>query len=146
MASRDINDLVPELQVKYRRFASAMADACVPFIVTCTVRSDAEQYALWMQGRFPLIDVNDHRRVVGLPPITKDENRRKITWTIHSKHSSGRAFDIAVARDGKPTWDLKADVDLDGVPDYAEAGHIAEECGLRWGGEYKDFCHFELKG
>ena len=44
-------------------------------------------------------------------------------------------------------WDIKADVDADKVPDYAEAGAIAEKCGLVWGGNwqtFKDYPHLEL--
>lgn len=144
MASRKIEDLVPDLQVLYRIFSSAMAEADLPYIVTSTLRTQEEQYALWMQGRFPLTDVNDHRRVAGLPPIDEGQNYR-ITWTIHSKHNAGRAFDIAIVKNGQPTWDLKVDVNLDTIDDYEEAGRIATECGLTWGGTYGDYCHFELK-
>lgn len=144
MASRKIEDLVPELQVLYRMFATRMSEADLPYIVTSTLRTPEEQYALWMQGRFPVGDVNDHRRVAGLPPIDEEHND-KVTWTIHSKHSLGQAFDIAIVKNGQPTWDLKADVNLSNIDDYEEAGIVAQECGLTWGGNWHDYCHFQLK-
>ena len=134
MPSRKIEDLVPAMQEKARAFAGAMAEAGVPFIFTCTRRTQAEQDELFARGR------------------TKPGP--KVTWTRNSRHIDGEAFDICVCKDGVPQWDGKVDVDLDGVPDYFEAGQIGESCGLVWGGRFKradgtptpDFPHFELCG
>ena len=49
MASRLISDCVPELQDKFKAFAVKMAEAGVPFMLTCTYRSQAEQDALGAQ-------------------------------------------------------------------------------------------------
>mgnify|MGYP003395680363 CR=1 FL=1 len=127
MPSRKIGDLVPEMQEKALAFAGTMAEAGVPFIFTCTRRTLAEQEELYARGR------------------TKPG--RKVTWTLKSKHLDGLAFDIVICKDGIPDWDVKADVDEDGIPDYTEAGQIGEACGLVWGGRWEtpDFPHFELK-
>lgn len=130
--SRRIEDLVPEMQEKAREFAGEMATAGVPFIFTSTRRTKEEQVELYARGR------------------TKPG--RKVTWTLKSKHIEGTAFDIAVCKAGIPEWNVKIDVDEDGIPDYFEAGQIGESIGLVWGGRFKDargkpipdFCHFEL--
>lgn len=126
MASRKIADCIPEIQQKFAAFAVKMAETGIPFMLTCTRRTQEEQDALYAQGR------------------TKPGP--KVTWTRKSRHIEGRAFDIAVLRDGKPCWDVKADVNADAVPDYDQAGAIGESVGLRWGGRFTppDRCHFEV--
>lgn len=61
----------------------------------------------------------------------------KVTWTLSSRHLTGRAFDI----------------DFVGVPAsqvpqvwWSLAGQIGEALGLRWGGRWavRDFRHFEF--
>jgi peptidoglycan LD-endopeptidase CwlK len=119
MASRIIEDLVPELQVLYYEFEMGMNKANQDFIVTCTYRSQAEQDALYAQGR------------------TKPG--KKVTWTRHSKHNDRKAFDIAMMINGKISWN---------TADYLKAGEIGQRVGLEWGGSWiktKDFPHFELK-
>lgn len=130
--SRLITDCLPELQEKARLFVLAMAEADIPFMFTCTKRTQAEQDALYAQGR------------------TKPG--KKVTWTRKSKHIDGKAFDIVIIKDGKPCWDTKVSVDGDDIPDYEEAGRIGESLGLRWGGRFKnskgqprpDYPHFEI--
>ena len=130
--SRRIEDLVPEMQEKAREFSWRMSEAGVPFIFTCTRRTLAEQQELYARGR------------------TKPG--KKVTWTLKSKHIDGLAFDIVICKAGIPQWDVKVDVDEDGIPDYTEAGQIGESIGLKWGGRWRDskgrpnpdFPHFEL--
>jgi peptidoglycan L-alanyl-D-glutamate endopeptidase CwlK len=102
-----------------------MDAAGIPFMFTCTYRSQEEQDALYAQGR------------TKPGPV--------VTWTRHSKHSERTAFDIAIVRDGKPVWDVKVDVDNDHVPDYLEAAKIGEEVGLLAGARWKkpDYPHFQ---
>ena len=125
--SRKIEDLVPEMQEKARAFAGLMAEAGIPFMFTCTYRSQEEQNALYAQGR------------------TKPG--RKVTWVKVSRHTGRTAFDIAILKDGKPTWDGKVSVNANDIPDYVEAGQIGESVGLKWGGRWlknTDWPHFEL--
>ena len=126
MASRKIEDLVPAMQLRALRFAGAMAERGIPFMFTCTYRSQEDQDSLYAQGR------------------TKPGP--KVTWVQHSRHTDRIAFDIAILRDGKPTWDTKADVNEDDRPDYEQAGIIGESLGMKWGGRWKtpDYPHFEL--
>ena len=151
MASRKIMDLTSRMQEFYLKFAHAMRDAGLVFTVTCTSRTYAEQEALFAQGRQPIDQVNALRARVGLSPITAEANKRKVTWTLNSKHivhsadEKARAFDIVLLDPAKkrPHWDLKVSLDDDQIPDYEEAGKVGESVGLKWGGRFNDYCHFE---
>ena len=131
--SRKVEDLTPEMQVKFKEFAAKMAEVGLPFILTSTYRSQEEQNALYEIGR--------------------SKPGRKVTWTLHSRHTQRDAFDIAVIKEGKPTWDTKVSVNENDIPDYFEAGKIGQEVGLIWGGTFKnskgdplpDFPHFQNK-
>jgi len=126
MPSRKIEDLVPYMQDKIKEFAGKMAEAGIPWMITCTFRSQIEQDALYSIGR----------TIPG----------RRVTWTKISKHTGRTAFDIAILKDGKPIWDVKVSVNENDLPDYLEAGQIGEAIGLRWGGRFKnpDCPHFEM--
>ena len=158
MASRKIEDLISGLQAKYRLFEAKMKEVGIPFIVTCTARTVKEQVALYAQGRESLEHVNILRKQAGLGPIRMQENVRKVTWTLNSKHiidlddgnpdnDKSRAFDIVILNDQfQPTWDIKANVNKNEIPDYKEAGKVGESIGLTWGGRWKkpDYPHFQI--
>jgi len=114
--SRSITDLTQEMRDKYSAFATKMFEANIEFIVTCTYRSQEDQDKLWAQGR------------------TAPGNR--VTWTQHSRHTQRDAFDVAILKNGKITWE---------DADYWEAGLIGESVGLVWGGRWHtpDFPHFQ---
>jgi peptidoglycan L-alanyl-D-glutamate endopeptidase CwlK len=119
MASRKITDMIPEMQELFAMFAERMADAGIDFVVTCTLRTQEDQDALYAKGR----------TVPG----------QIVTWTRSSKHCQGKAFDIAVMSKGKITWDPAL---------YQEPGKIGMEVGLQWGGAWlknRDLPHFEYR-
>jgi peptidoglycan L-alanyl-D-glutamate endopeptidase CwlK len=125
--SRKIEDLKLSMQIKARDFVVKMAEEGIPFMFTCTYRSQEEQDVLFNQGR--------------------TTPGKIVTWTHNSRHTRRDAFDIAILRSGQPVWDTKIDVDADHIPDYEEAGKIGESVGLVWGGRWKipDYPHFQLK-
>lgn len=128
MPSRKISDLCEEMQAKAIAFAALMAQSGIPFVFTCTYRSQSEQDELYARGR------------------TKPG--KKVTWTKRSKHTERKAFDICIVdKQGKALWDLKVDVNDDEVSDYVQAGELGERIGLVWGGRFRnpDYVHFELK-
>jgi peptidoglycan L-alanyl-D-glutamate endopeptidase CwlK len=154
MPSRDIKYLHPKLREKCLQFLSECKAAGLEAIITSTGRTIADQEALWAQGRKPLSVVNALRTEAGMAPITEVENRRKVTWTMKSKHmidpATGfcSAFDFCLLKNGKAYWDVKISVDGDEIPDYEEAGQIAMNLGLTWGGSWvknKDFPHCEME-
>lgn len=128
MASRRIEDLDPKLQPLCREFLRRCEEANIPVYLTCTRRSQEEQEELYAQGRTKAGAI--------------------VTWTLKSLHIDGLAFDFVIIKDKKPCWDLKADVNDNDIPDYLEAGRIAEEVGLEWGGSWKktkDYPHCQIR-
>lgn len=127
-------------------------------IITCVDRDYKEQTALFAQGREPLEYVNKLRKLVGWEPITQAQNRKCVTWTMNSRHivnlddekldnDTSEAFDFAVVKDGKAVWDVKADVDMDSIPDYEECAAIGESLGLYSGKNFKnpDYPHLQIR-
>ena len=154
MASRDIALLHPELRQKCELFLLGCQKAKLPVFITCTGRTLAEQAALFAQGRKPLSIVNEMRVECGLYVLAPEENKRKVTWTMQSLHiidpTTGycSAFDFALRDENeKAHWNLKVDVNNNEVMDYQEAGLIALEVGLEWGGTWKtpDYPHCQLR-
>lgn len=151
MASTKITDLTPAMQTLYKKFVKAMKEASLEFKVTCTARDIKEQKALYAQGRESLENTNSLRKKAGLPPITAVENKRKVTWTLKSKHivdesvTKSSAFDIVLLNDGRATWDIKVNVNKNLIPDYQEAADIGTSVGLKAGATFKtpDLPHFE---
>lgn len=119
MSSRRIEDCVIALQEKFRRFDRKMKAAGIDYMLTCTHRPQAEQDALYEQGR--------------------TAPGKIVTWTRRSRHTEGRAFDIVIMENGKPDWNAKN-------PKWTRAGEIGRTVGLRWGGDFSkpDMPHFEL--
>ena len=117
--TRNPKALVPELYKLYLLFDQRMKAEGIDYILTCTTRTQADQDKLWNQGR------------TTKGPI--------VTWTRKSKHILGEAFDIAIMKDGKISWDKD---------DYIRPAEIGQEVGLIAGAFWarsKDYPHFELK-
>ncbi len=166
MFSRKIEDLTPKVQKAYEKFAKKAEAAGIQHMITCTLRTPTEQRALFAQGRRSLQVVNNLRKALGWYLLSLAENENKVTWTLNSRHfpvtqeeidngeakqedlGKSRAFDIAILKEGrKPTWNAKADVDKDEIPDYLEAAEAGEAAGLIAGARWStpDPCHFEQK-
>ena len=152
MYSRKIEDCVPKLRSAWLVFKSKVkVQLGLDIILTCTAREYIEQLALYSQGREELDMVNHKRENAGLPPIDAAHNI-KVTWTLDSKHiiGSGRAqaeaFDIAIVKNDKAVWDVKADINGDNMPDYRQVAEIGKGFGLRAGADFKnpDYPHFEI--
>lgn len=100
----------------------------VDFIVVAGARTQAEQDALYAQGR------------------TKPGP--KVTWTRNSRHIGGYAVDLAPYVNGGIEWDNSGRMGL--WPRLADAmKSAARECGVQliWGGDWvktPDRPHFEL--
>ena len=106
-----------------------------------TLRTFAEQDALFAQGRTRLFDSNGRR----LGVVTKARGGQSI-------HNYGLALDIVllVDRDNNKTfesasWETTVDFDRDGKADWMEIVSIFKNNGWTWGGDwkFKDAPHFE---
>jgi len=113
------NKVQPQLAKLGRELLRRLAAEGLTFKVTSGNRTQAEQDALYAQGR------------------TKPG--KVVTWTRRSRHIGGRAIDLTLFSGKNPDWESKH---------YDRAGVIGEELGLVWGGRCKrgttDRPHFEL--
>ena len=115
MIIRDINELTPLAQTACRLFMAECREAGLNIFITETYRPQSRQNELWEQGR------------------TKPG--KIVTWTMHSRHTSRRAWDIAC------NGHLLYDIDT-----LNKAGAIAKSLGITWGGDWTtpDKPHFEI--
>jgi peptidoglycan L-alanyl-D-glutamate endopeptidase CwlK len=117
-SEKNLATVEPRLQKLGRELLRRLAAEGLTFKVTSGNRTQAEQDALYAQGR------------------TKPG--KVITWTRKSRHIGGRAIDLTLFSGKNPVWESKH---------YDRAGAIGEELGLVWGGRWKrtpDRPHFEL--
>lgn len=130
--SRDIDTLTQNAKAWFQRFRAHAEEAGLVYlrhwIVSSFYRDQEFQDWLWAQGR------------TRPGPI--------VTWTRNSRHTERRAWDIAIRdpKTGKIDWSVvKADVDLDHLPDYEEMAEIGRGMGLAVGMDFKkvDPCHYE---
>lgn len=158
--SRDINKLHPKLKAKVQPFIEGCKARGIDVIITCTDRDYQTQVALYAQGRQSLDEVNKLRKIAGMVGITDAQNKKRITWTLASRHiprlddtdpknDYPTAFDYAVVKNGKAIWDVKASLDGDDIPDYLECAEVAKDLGLEAGAFWKkpskpDYPHIQL--
>ena len=115
MTCRDINELTPTAQKACRLFLKKCEEAGLKIFITETYRSQERQNELYAQGR--------------------TEPGQIVTWTLHSRHTSRRAWDIAV--NGPILYDVSV---------IERAGEIGKQLGITWGGYWDtpDKPHFEV--
>ena len=107
-----------------------------------TLRTFAEQDALYAQGRTRLFDSKGNR----LGVVTKAKGGQSI-------HNYGLALDIVLIKDKdgngsfeSASWEDNIDFDKDGKADWMEVVNILKANGWQWGGDWKSFKdkpHFE---
>lgn len=104
-----------------------------------TLRTFAEQDALYAQGRTKLYDSKGKK----LGVVTKAKGGQSI-------HNYGLAIDILLVVDSKTAvWDIVKDFDNDGKSDWMEVIDIFKSHGWSWGGDwksFKDYPHVEKSG
>lgn len=134
---KDLNLLLPDVKKKCVLLIGLCKEKGIEIRVTSTLRTEDEQSAFFAQGRKSLGFVNTLWAEAGLQAINDAENKKTVTDTLSSAHETGRAFDIAVFKDGKPVWSGS---------EYKTVGELGEGIGLKWGGRFKkkDMCHFEF--
>ena len=104
--------VVPALASRVERLMHALWWLGLPVRVTQARRTDAEQHALWQQGRETPGDT-----------VTDCDG-----YTRRSKHQDGRAIDFVwKTPDRGVTWDGPWEL----------LGQMAEQLGLKWGGRFR---------
>lgn len=122
MSSRSLNLLHYQFRPLVDQFLDACAAKEIDLLVTCTLRSNDEQAALYAQGR-----TAPGKRVTNAPPGK-------------SAHNYGLALDVVPMVNGKPDWDGSH-------PVWQTIGDIGIECGLQWAGSpgfpFHELAHFQ---
>jgi peptidoglycan L-alanyl-D-glutamate endopeptidase CwlK len=140
-----IEDLTPNVQMLARKCLDILESWKIPHVVTSTFRTEAEQKALFAQGRKPLAYVNQLRAVAGLAYIVEAENTYVVTnadgVVNRSNHQAGRALDIVPAdENGNAIWPA-AD-----HPGWKRIAEVMRVNGFKWGGDwprFPDLPHYE---
>jgi hypothetical protein len=141
--SKSLDDLEPKARDAARRALADLDARESPYAVTSTLRTQAHQYALWLQGRESLLAVNQARVAAGLSLIPEAENRYTVTncngtsialgGTGRSPHQLGRALDVVPLGPRGPEWPGPKD------PRWEDIAHSFEAEGFEWGGRWADF-------
>ena len=122
--SRKIDDLLPVVQVRVRRFLELCRENDIDILITSTYRDNESQNALYAQGRT-------------LPGKKVTNAKAGESW-----HNHRCAIDVVPLRNGKPVWDGKD-------PVWQDVGRLGKEAGLVWAGEwvkFKELAHFQYTG
>lgn len=151
MASREIKDLSPAMQVLYNKFN----DRCrrdtwllkngITVLLICTYRSNEEQDKLYAQGR-----------TAPGPIVTRAKaGKSKHNVALSDGTPSAEAFDVVPLRYGKQIWGTAGD-GIDDNPDddhtddleaWQRVGQNGLDVGLKWYGvpdaPFREFPHFQ---
>jgi peptidoglycan L-alanyl-D-glutamate endopeptidase CwlK len=152
MASRRIEDLVPEVQSKAREHVARCADAKIELLIYCTLRDAAEQARLFRQGRTPdqIKTKVDQLKSQGFPQLSQllataqGEAGAKVTFAGpgESFHQYAMAYDCVPMVKGKPVWQTGGA----GAELWQQVGALGKASGLEWAGEwttFREFPHFQ---
>lgn len=108
-------------------------------VISESLRDLPTQMAYFSRGRMEPQYVKQYYAAAGLYAIGDAEAKQIVTQTLRSNHMDGTACDFVPVKDGKTWWTAPDAV-------WETMGLIGEECGLKWGGRWKDFKdspHFE---
>jgi len=141
-----LEDLKPQVMAAAVLALQELKQANFPVIVTYTLRTDAEQIALYAQGRKTLKEVNALRAVAGLYQIKEYLGKDKKTHSDNdysvtncdgvknkSPHQGGTAIDVVPLVSGAAVWPSPSDPRWKGISD------VFKKHGFEWGGDWHSF-------
>lgn len=153
MASRNISDLVEELQQKADQVLAYCNQREVDLLIYCTYRSPQEQARLYRQSRTGAqirtkVDSLRNRGFGELGEILIQVGPQEGKLGAHvtfagpgeSWHNFRRAFDAVPLISGKAMWEKRH-------PHWQVYGAAARDAGLEWAGDwtkFKEFPHVQL--
>lgn len=127
MASRSLDDLTPAVHAKALAFLEQCKAAGINVLIYCTLRSNAEQDALYAIGRSKPGAI-----------VTNAKAGQSLHNPVPGTGKS-RAFDCVPLENGKPMWNDRAT--------YLKMGLLGESVGLtwagRWTGKLRETAHFQ---
>jgi peptidoglycan L-alanyl-D-glutamate endopeptidase CwlK len=131
MSSRSLADLRPDIAALAAKHGAACAAKGFPLLVYCTLRSNAEQAALYATGR-----TTPGAIVTNAKP----------GQSAHNPQADGLAvgYDCCPMRDGKPVWSC---ADPENAKLWELVGLCGESVGLKWSGRWtghlREMAHFQ---
>jgi len=138
--STALADLLPDVQSAATHALADLKARDIAYVVTYTLRTLAEQKALYAQGREALATVNALRRAAWLKPISELENGYTVTNADgvsialggrgRSMHQLGRALDVVPLGPNGPVWPPLSD------PRWEDIANSFEKLGFEWGGRW----------
>jgi peptidoglycan L-alanyl-D-glutamate endopeptidase CwlK len=152
VASREIKDLSPVMQVLYNKAADKwrrdpwLVRNGIAVLLICTHRDDEEQARLYAQGR------TTPGKIVTRAKPGKSKHNATLPGT---KTPAAEAFDVVPLRHGKAIWGTGGDgIDDDPTDDHKDdlevwqrVGELGKSVGLEWYGDpeasFREFPHFE---
>lgn len=121
--SRSLDDLRAEIRPLVDSFLQTGLGEGIDILVTCTLRTNEEQEALYEQGR-----TAPGKIVTNAKPG-------------QSAHNYGLAIDIVPIVNGKPDW-------IGEHPVWQQLGKLGQDSGLEWAGApsfpFHELAHFQL--
>ena len=124
ISSRSIDDLLPPVKERAKKFLEDCRHQGIDLLVTSTYRDAESQNLLYAQGR------TSGGRIV---------TRAKGGESFHNYRC---ALDVVPLVNGKPDWDGTHDI-------WGRVGAIGKANGLDWAGDWKQFrelAHFQYTG
>ncbi len=154
MASRRLEDLVPEAQEMAKRHILLCAEAGIELLIYCTLRDTHEQARLYRQSRTKeqvqkKIDQFIARGFPALAKILREVGPQKSGPKVtnagpgESFHQYSRAYDCVPVLHGKPIWGTAGE----GAGIWDKVGKLGKKTGLEWAGDwtsFREFPHFQL--
>lgn len=142
----DIDSLEPMTALKCRDFLRICTREGISVIINETRRELITQLIYFLQGSVGQVadknpniydELNALRKNHGFWDLSKAEANKRVTWTLDSKHFTGKAFDaVPLDKNGKPWWNAP-----DGI--WAKMAECGKEAGLYPGRNFGDNPHFE---
>ncbi|GAA0347096.1 hypothetical protein GCM10009092_09400 [Bowmanella denitrificans] len=148
MASRDLNDLVPEVKVKAQQVIQFCRDVGgFDLLIYCTLRPLQEQARLYRQSRAraEIEDKQNKFRQRGFGFLADIIHQVGPCYGRHvtnaapgeSWHNYGEAWDAVPLLGGKPEWSY-----VDAKEHWDIYGQGVREVGMHWAGDWQSFREF----
>lgn len=156
MASRRLEDLVPEVQAMAKEHILRCADAGIELLIYCTLRDAQEQARLYRQSRTKeqiqkKMNQLTARGFPALAKILKDAGPQRSGPKVtnagpgESFHQYSLAYDCVPVLQGKPIWGTGGE----GAALWDKVGKLGKKAGLEWAGEwttFRELPHFQFTG
>ena len=155
MASRNVNDLRPNVARTAERHLELCAEAGIDLLVYCTLRDAEEQARLFRRGRTAEQTAKRRDRLASkgyhqlaqllTPPEPLPGPKVTNAGPGESFHQYGLAYDCVPMVGGKCLWKTTGEA----LETWTEVGELGKQAGCEWAGEwtrFREFPHFQIVG